>query len=88
MRGRGLAAFGDHQVDRLGADEFHVGAGGVEVRVVGNDVALLAGDAEQNALGGAALVRGDHVLVAEDVLDGIAEAIEAAAAGVALVALA
>ena len=83
----GLARLGDGQVDGLGADEFDVGARGVEVRVVGDDVALLARHAEQDALGGAALVRGDHVLVAEDVLDGVAEAVEAAAAGVALVAL-
>ena len=82
----GLAAFGNDQIDGLGADEFDVGARGVEVRVVGNDVALLAHHAEQDALGGAALVGGDHVLVAEDVLHGVAEAIEAAAAGVALVA--
>ena len=82
----GLAAFGGEQVDGFGAGEFDVGAGGVEVGVVGNDHALAAGDSEENALGGAALVRGDHVLVAEDVLDGVAEADEAAAAGVALVA--
>ena len=42
--------------------------------------------AEEDALGGAALVRGNDVLVAEDVLHGIAEAVEAAAAGVAFVA--
>ena len=42
--------------------------------------------AEEDAFGGATLVRRDHVLVAEDVLHGIAEAVEAAAAGVALVA--
>ena len=83
----GWRAFGDRQVDRLGADELDVGARGVEVRVVGHDVALLAHHAEQNALGGAALVRRNHVLIAEDVLHGVAEAVEAAAAGVALVAL-
>ncbi len=54
--------------------------------VVGNHHALAAGDSEENALGGAALVRRNNVLVAEDVLDGIAEADEGAAAGVALVA--
>ena len=60
------------QVDGFGADELDVGAGGVEVRVVGHDVALLAHHAEEDALGGAALVRGDDVVVAEDVLHGIA----------------
>ena len=83
---RGLAAFGDEEVDGFGADELDVGARGVEVGVVGNDVAFFAGDAEEDALGGAALVRGDDVLVADDVLDGVAETVEAAAAGVALVA--
>ena len=57
----GLAAFGDDQVDGLGADELDVGAGGIEMGVVRNDVAFLAGDAEQDALGGAALVGRDDV---------------------------
>ena len=69
--GAGLAAFGDDEVDGFGADELDVGAGGVEVGVVGHDVALLAHAAEEDALGGAALVGGDDVLVAEDVLDGV-----------------
>ena len=83
---RGVVAFFDDQIDGFGADEFDVGAGGVEVGVVGNDVAFLAGHAEQDALGGASLMGGDDVTVAEDVLDGILEAVEAAAAGVAFVA--
>jgi hypothetical protein len=68
---RRLAAFGDDEIDGFGADELHVGASGVEVRVVGDDVALSAGDTKQNALGGAALVRGNDVFVAENVLGGI-----------------
>ena len=87
MRRGGLPAFGNDQVDRLGADKLDVGAGGVEVRVVGDHVALLAHHAEQDALGGAALVSGNHVPVAEDVLHRIAEPVEASAAGVTLVAL-
>ena len=83
---RRLTGFGNRQIDGFGADEFDVGARGVEVRVVGNHVALLAHHAEQNAFGGASLVRRDHMLIAEDVLDGVAEVVEAAAAGVALVA--
>ncbi len=43
-------------------------------------------DAEQDAFGGTALMRRDDVAVAEDVLDRVAEVVEAAAAGVALVA--
>ena len=82
----GLAALGDDEIDRLGADELHVGAGGVEVRVVGDDIAFLAHHAEENALGGAALVGRDDVLVAEDILNGSAELLEAAAAGITLVA--
>jgi hypothetical protein len=55
------------------------------VRVVGDDVALSAGDPKQNALGGAALVRGNDVFVAENVLDGILKRSNAAA-GLAFVA--
>ena len=82
----GMLPFFDDEIDGFGADEFDVGAGGVEVRVVGDDVAFLAGHAEEDALGGASLMRGDDVAVAEDFLDGILEAVEAAAAGVAFVA--
>ncbi len=53
--------------------------------VVGDDIAFFAHHAEQNALGGSALVGGDDVLVAEDILDRRAELLEAAAAGVAFV---
>ena len=86
MRRGGVLPFFDDQIDGFGADEFDVGARGVEVRVVGDDISFLAGDAEEDALGGAALMRGDDVTVAEDILDGILEVVEAAAAGVALVA--
>ena len=86
MLNAGLAAFGDDQIDGFGADELHVGAGGIEMRVVGDDVAFLAHATEQDALGGTALVRGDDVAIAEDVLDGSAKLVEAAAAGVAFVA--
>jgi len=86
MRRGGVLAFFDHQIDGLGSDEFDIGAGGVEVRVVRNDVALFAGDAEEDALGSASLMRGDDVAVAEDFLDGALEMVEAAAAGVAFIA--
>jgi hypothetical protein len=81
-----LAALGNQQIDSLGAGEFHIGARRVEVRVIGNHVALFAHHAEEDALGGASLVRGNHVLVSKDVLNGILESIEAAAARVAFVA--
>ena len=72
-----MATFCNEQIDGLRAGEFHVGARGVEVGVVGNDVSLFARDAEEDALGGAALMCGDDVLVAEDFLDGFFEVIEA-----------
>ncbi len=83
----GLFAFGNHQVDRFGADEFDVGAGGIEMSVVGDDVAFLAHHAEQDALGGPALMGGNYMSETEDVLDRLLEAIETLAAGVAFVAL-
>ena len=82
-----MATFFNNEIDRFRAGEFHVGARRVEVRVVGNDVSPFAGDAEQDALGGASLMRRDHVLVAEDFLDGFFEVIETFAPGVTLVAL-
>src|ERR1700688_1475979 len=81
-----LAAFGNDHVCGFGSYVFDVGAGGVEVGVVGNDVAFFAHHAEEDALGGSALVGRDDVLVSEDILDGGAESFEAAAAGVTLVA--
>src|SRR6266536_2365655 len=86
MLERGVAAFFDDEVDGFGSHEFDVGAGSVEVRVVGDDVAFLAGYAEKNPLGSAPLMGRDDVAVAEYFLNGIFETIEAAAAGVALVA--
>jgi len=79
-------SFFNYQIDRFGAHEFHVGSRSVEVGVVGNNVSLLARDAQEDALRGASLMRGNHVLVAEDLLDGFFEMIEALAAGVTLVA--
>jgi hypothetical protein len=86
MRGGGVLPFFDHQVDGLGPDELDVGAGGVEVRVVGNYISFLAGDSEKDALGGASLMGGDYVTVTEDILDGTFEMVEAAATGVAFIA--
>ena len=84
--GLGAAGFGIDEIDGLGARELDIGASGIEVGVVGDDVALLAHDVEEQALGGAALVRRKHVRVAGNVLDRALEAIEAGAAGVALIA--
>ena len=75
------------QIHGLRSCELHIGARGVEVRVVGNNVAFLAGHPKQDALGGASLVRRNHVFVAENILNGTSEAVEAAAAGIAFIAL-
>ncbi|CAB4834498.1 unannotated protein [freshwater metagenome] len=61
-------ALGDHQVDGLSAGELDVRPGGVEVGVVGDHFARAADHREQDLLGGAALVCGDHVLEREQVL--------------------
>jgi len=79
-----LLAFRDHQVHCLGFNKLDIGAGGVEMRNVGDDVAFFAHHAEKNALGGSTPVRGNDVPVAEDVPDKIAEV--ASAASVTLVA--
>src|SRR5437764_13506168 len=68
--GRGMLAFVDHQIHCLGSHEFHIRARGVEMRIVGDDVALPAHHAEQNAFGSAALVSGNYVTIFKDVLDG------------------
>ena len=47
--------------------------------LLGTTSPCLAGDTEQDALGRASLVRGDHVLIAENVLNGILETDEASA---------
>jgi hypothetical protein len=52
-RVRGLGA---RQVDRFAAEVLDIGSGGVEVAVVGHDVAALHRAAEEDPLGGAALV--------------------------------
>src|SRR6478672_3730826 len=83
----GLTPFGNHEIDGFRSHELHIRAGRIKVRVIGNDVSLLTGDGEQNAFRRPALVRRDYMLVAEDVLDGIAKMIEAAPARVALIAV-
>ena len=81
-----IVRFRDGQIDGARAGEFHVGAGGIEVRVVGDDVPGLAHHGKENALGGASLVGGDHVAKAGECVGNSLEAEEALAAGVALVA--
>ena len=82
----GLSAFGNYQIDRIGAHKLDVRTGRIEMRIVRDNIALLAGHGEKNALGGAALMGGNDVAVAEDILDGVAEVVEAASARIALIA--
>ena len=82
-----MAAFRAWDIQGDGAARLHVGARRVEVGVVGHDFTRLDGGPEQDALGGAALVRGDDVLESGDLPDGGLEAIERACAGVRFVPL-
>ena len=83
---RGSRPSGIDQIDGFGAHEFNIGPRGIEVRVVGNHVTLLAHHAEKNPLGSAPLVGGNDVAISEDVLHRIAKAVEALAACVTFVA--
>ena len=86
MLRRGVVALGDDEVDRLGARELDVRPGGVEMRVVGHDLARAADRREQDLLGGAALVGRDHVLEREERAHRLEEDEPGRRAGVALVA--
>ena len=78
--------FRDGQVHGARAGEFDIGAGGIEMRVDGHDVAGLAHHGEQDALRRAALVRGNHVAEAGELVGHALQAEEALAAGVGFVA--
>lgn len=82
----GLLALGDHEVESFGTDRFDIGAGGVEVSVVGHHVAALEHGGEEDALGGPSLVSGNDVGVSEDALHGVTEADVASASSVAFIA--
>ena len=64
---------GRGQVERERPSELDVGAGRVEVAVVGDDVALFAHDREEDPLGSAALMGRDDVLEPGDVVDRVVE---------------
>lgn len=74
------------EVHRLGPLVFDVGAGRVEVAVVGDGLARLAEQAAEDLLGGAALVGRDDVAETEDVAHDLLEATEAPRAGITFVA--
>src|SRR5690606_19621030 len=73
-------------VQRRRAAIFDVGAGGVEVGVVGDDVTRLEQRAEKDTFGGPALMGGDDVLEPGDGAHRFLKAVEAARPGVGLVA--
>jgi hypothetical protein len=58
---RRLPSFRDHQIERFGLLDFDVGAGGVEMVVVRDDLPGMQRGVEQDALGGAPLVRRDDM---------------------------
>src|ERR1700730_11983930 len=86
MDERGFPCFRDGQVERCGPNEFAIRARGIEMRVVGNDVALRAHHSEKNAFRGAALVSGNNVAKTENRLHRIAKPREARGASVRFVA--
>ena len=81
-----VGGFGDGQIHGARAGEFDVGAGGIEMGVGGDHVARLAHHGEQDALGGAPLVGGNHVAEAGERVGHALQAEEALAAGVGFVA--
>ena len=83
---RGLQALSNHQVQRINAKVFQIGAGGVKVAIVGHHLAFFTNRSEQHFFSGAALVRGHKKLHAGDVLDDFFKPVKAARAGVTLVA--
>ncbi len=80
------AAAGMGRSTARGAGEFDVGAGGIEVGIAGHHMAGLAHHGEEDALGGAALVGGNHVAEAGEIVDHALQAEKAFAAGVGFVA--
>src|SRR5215472_3881815 len=82
----GLFGFRKREVDGGGAIKFAIGAGGIEVRVARDNVAFLAGNVEEDAFGGAPLVRGDDVAKTKNALHGFAETREAGRSGIGFIA--
>ena len=81
-----IIGFIDHQIQRFSAVVFHIGPGGVEVDIVGNDHPFLQDGGKQQVLRHPSLVGGNDVLEAENVVHGIFEVVIIFAAGIGLVA--
>src|SRR5450631_3501514 len=86
MPGTWLAALGNDHIHGFSARRLNVGPRGIEVRIVGDDVALLAHYSEENAFSGAALVGRDHMTVTKNILNRNAKPVKALASGIAFVA--
>ncbi len=80
-----VVPFGYHQISSLGAGEFDVGPRGIEMGVVGNQLARTAHHREENPLGGAALVGGNDVTKRKQLLHGGFETEPRGRTGVTLV---
>jgi hypothetical protein len=85
MNGRGDPALGDDEVACFGVLDFDVGARGIEVRVVEDDLARFQDCVKEYPLGRAALVRGDDVAKSGELRHHRVEALEGAAPRVRLV---
>ena len=82
-----VAALGDEQIDRLRPGVLDVGPGRVEVGVVRHHLPGAAQDAEDDLLGGPALVSGNHVLEREQVAHRVPEHVIGRRPGIGLVAV-
>jgi hypothetical protein len=83
---RRRSSFGDDQVDRLRAGELDVRPGRVEVGIRRHDLAGPRDHAEEDLLGGPALVRGNDVAKGKEAGHRLEEAEPRGRAGVGLVA--
>src|SRR6185295_11361408 len=79
LRVRGLRK---RKIDGSRASVFDICPRGVEMRIARDDVALLAHDREQDPLGGAALMRRNHVFESGEFPNDILQPEEALAPGV------
>ena len=82
----GVGGLGARKVGRARAAKLDVGAGGIEVRVIGNGLAGPAHHREEDTLGGPPLVGRNHVAKPGQVLDRPLQPVETLAAGVGFVA--
>jgi hypothetical protein len=83
----GIVRIFDGKIHGLAAGGQDVRARRVEVHIIGDEVTGLDQRRKENVLGGAPLMGGHKVFEPEDIVYSLLEAIEAAGAGVGLIAL-